>query len=160
VIIFLEGPDGSGKSTLAKKMSEEYQWPLHVFSWPKNAEEQKNMFDMYVEFVRTHDNVIVDRCWYSEIIYGFSMRNETHISTEQMYELEQLVAAEGGGLVIHCTADPDVLFSRLDGRGDDYIKVEKGFVSNIKWSYDLLMHNTPHAIPVVRYIFDENLPDL
>lgn len=160
MIIFLEGPDGSGKSTLAKKMSDEYGWPLLSFSYPKNAEEQKTMYSMYVEFIRTHDNVIVDRCWYSELVYGFIMRNETHISTEQMYELERLVAKSGGGMVIHCTAEPELLYSRISGRGDDYVPVNKAFIQNIKWSYDLLMHGTPHAIPVVRYEYHENLPVL
>jgi thymidylate kinase len=160
VIIFLEGPDGSGKSTLAKKMSDEYGWPLIAFSYPKNEHEKKTMFDMYVEFIRTHDNVIVDRCWYSEIVYGLIMRNEANISNDQMYELERLVVAEGGGMVIHCTAEPELLYNRVSGRGDDYIPVNKAFIQNIKWSYDLLMQDTPHVLPIVRYEYHENLPVL
>lgn len=160
MIIFLEGPDGGGKTTLSTKLSEQTGMRIAKFSYPKTQEEKRNMFEMYADFIKANPNVIVDRCWYSEMVYGPIIRKEHNVSKKQMYELEKLVISEGGGMVIHCTANMSKLWQRFSERGDDYIAQDFTLLSKLKTEYEFLMHKLPHLIPVVRYEINENLPRL
>lgn len=70
--IILEGCDGTGKTTLAKFLSEKTGMKIVKLSQPKTDDpfqEHLELFDpespKYVG-----DNIILDRCWISECIYG------------------------------------------------------------------------------------------
>lgn len=152
MIIILEGVDGAGKSTLAKQMSEEYNMPIHHFSYPKTEEEKANMFQMYADAIHEYGNGIFDRCWYSEMVYGPMLREKSCISWEQMIELEKLLASNGGGLLVHCTAPFETIWNRFETRGDDYIKQDRATLQQLHARYDRLMIPFEHKIPVVRYL--------
>lgn len=161
MIIFIEGPDGSGKSTLAKNLSRDMGWPVKSFSWPKSEKEKEQMFLMYKRFIRSDKNIIVDRGWWSEMIYGPIKRDKSYITAEQMLELEADLMTVQGGMIIHCTAPAHVLESRLQARGDDYIDVyDVNFIANVKLGYEHLMHDVVHNLPVVRYEYNPSLPTL
>lgn len=155
-VIILEGPEAAGKSTLAKRMSSMYNYPIHHFSYPKSDAEKANMFQMYQDFCYSTQDVIVDRCWYSEMVYGVTVRDKSHITLEQMYELEKMLISQGGALLIHCTAPINVLWKRFKARGDDYIKQDIEVLADITDSYEALMR-LKHYIPVVRYEVNENM---
>lgn len=150
MIIMLDGPDGSGKSTFAKRMSETTGAPIIHNSAPKNEYDTSTMYDRYVEMIDQHDNAIIDRCWYAEIVYGNYLRNVSHISLSQMHELERLISKKTGGLIIHCTDDIETLWHRCSVRGEDLIE-HKTDLNIIRDSYEGLMHNVKHELPVVRY---------
>lgn len=160
MFIFLDGPDGGGKTTLAKLISEMYGFPIHHFSYPKSEAEKKQMFEMYADFIHNHNNVIVDRCWYAEMIYGRIMREGSNITYSQMYELERLVISQGGGMIVHCTDNMKNLWRRFKGRGDDYISQDFSLLSGLKKDYEYLMHKVPHLLPVFRYGINEKMPRL
>jgi thymidylate kinase len=115
---------------------------------------------MYSEFIHSHSDVIVDRCWYSEMVYGPIVRNEHNMTRVEMYELEKLVVSQGGGMVIHCTANIEKLWERFSKRGDDYIENDVEVLRQIKYKYEYLMHKMQHNIPVFRYEINENLSRL
>jgi thymidylate kinase len=160
MFIFLEGPDGGGKTNLANKLSKAYSYEQAKFSYPKTSHEKRHMFDMYSEFIHTHNDIIVDRCWYSEMVYGPIVRNEHNMTRIKMYELEKLVISQGGGMIIHCTDNIENLWKRFSERGDDYIENDTELLGRIKDHYEYLMHKTPHNIPVFRYEINENMPRL
>lgn len=160
MIIFLEGPDGGGKSNLAKRLAKQYMFKQASFSYPRNEHEKKAMVQMYKEFIYNNHNVIVDRCWYSEMVYGPIIRKEHNVSKKHMYELEQFVLDNGGGMVIHCTDKLPRLWKRFSERGDDYIAQDFNLISRIKREYEHLFHVIPHLITVVRYEINENMPKL
>jgi thymidylate kinase len=162
LFIFLEGPDGSGKSSLAKKLSSQTGMPRTSNSWPRTESEKRNMFEMYANFIYNNKgrDIIVDRCWYSEIVYGPIVRKEHNLGKGDMYELEKLVLSQGGGMVIHCTANMKALWQRFSARGDDYIDQDLQLLHKIKKEYEHLMHTVPHLIPIVRYEINENVPKL
>lgn len=153
MIIIIEGPDGSGKSTLASQLSKQTGYPVVHRSAPKSEEEKQQMMQMYKQAIKEGKNVIFDRCWYSEMVYGPIMRDDSIFSYPQMYELERMLAKKGC-IVIYCTAEKDVLWNRATARGEDYVTNYDTFLS-ICSAYEVLMLGVPHYIPVVKYVYKD-----
>lgn len=155
--LIIDGPDGGGKSTLAKRIAEQSGFEIIHFSYPKTEEEKANMFKMYTDAIYKHDNVIFDRSWYSEMVYGRILRGKSAISFGQMGELERITAANGGGLIIHCTDTLNNIWDRFKARGDDFIPPNIVLLNSIINDYDQLFHTLPHVLPVVRYNVNKNV---
>lgn len=153
MIIILEGPEGAGKSTLAKQLSKQTGFEIVHRSKPKDEEEKKQMLQHYIDAIKQNKNMIWDRCWYSEMVYGPIMRDAAFITTQQMYELETLLA-KTGALIIYCTDVPHLLWKRATERGEDYI-TDFGTLQAICTAYDAVMFNIPHIVPVVTYKISE-----
>lgn len=153
MIIIIEGPDGAGKTTLANKIQKQTGYMLLHRSQPKTEEEKAKMMDEYLSVLRSGKNCIMDRCWYSEMVYGPVMRDAAYISYPQMYELEKQLARVGG-LIIHCTGPMQTLWKRCLTRGEDYI-VDKETFTKIYKGYDTLMNDVPHIVPVVTYEYKD-----
>jgi len=156
MMIIIVGPDCSGKSTLAKQLSAQTGYPIQHKNKPKNQAEKDAMTAMYRDLAATGANVILDRAWYCEMVYGDIMRDKSYISIDQMYELEDLVSNNGGGIIIHCTDETNKLWDRCMERGEEYIQ-DYETLASIKYMYEWLMHSVPHTLPVVRYTINENL---
>lgn len=152
MILILEGPDGSGKSTLANKLSAQTGYPVVHRSAPKSEDEKKAMMQMYKQAIAESKDIIFDRCWYSEMVYGPVMRDATCISYEDMYKLE-LELCNCGALIIYCTGPVRRMWDRCTKRGEDYIGSFETF-SAIHDGYEQIM-SLPHLIPVVRYAYQE-----
>jgi len=152
MIIIIEGPDGSGKSTLAQQISKQTKYPVVHRSAPKTEEEKLKMMDMYRQAISESKNIIFDRCWYSEMVYGPVMRDASYVSYPAMYDLEKALA-KVGAIIIYCTDNPKVLWKRCTTRGEDYIKDYDTFVS-ICNGFDRLM-SVPHLIPVLKYDYKD-----
>ena len=152
MIIIVEGPDGAGKTTLAEKISAQTKFPIEHRSKPKTEEEKAKMMEDYLNLVKSARNVILDRCWYSEMVYGRVMRDQSYIDYPQMYELEKGLAKHGA-LIIYCTGPKERLWARATRRGEDYITSRDNF-NAICNEYDKLM-NCPHIIPVLTYEYKD-----
>lgn len=152
MIIIIEGPDGSGKTTLAEKISRMTGWPIEHRSKPNTPEEKARMMGEYLRVVRLGKNIIFDRCWYSEMVYGKTMRDRSYIDYPQMYELEKR-ALQHGALLIYCTGPKAALWKRATQRGEDYITSREKFDA-ICDEYDKLM-GCPHHIPVLKYGYED-----
>jgi thymidylate kinase len=149
MIYILEGPDGSGKTTYANSLSKMTKYKVKHFSYPVNdAANDTAMFNEYADILKHSNNIIIDRCWYSEMCYGPALRGITQITYPQMYELES-IAASKGALIVYCTDSKANLWSRATARGEEYI-TDKEVFSTICDAYEELFR-IPHIIPVVRY---------
>lgn len=148
MIIIIEGPDGSGKSTLAELLAKQTGYKVIHRSKPETDEEKKEMMTMYLDIINKNTNVIFDRCWYSEMVYGPIMRDTTVISYLQMYNLEKLLAKKGA-MIIHCTGKPQALWKRANTRGEDYVTEKEQFLE-ICNAYNEIF-SVPHLIPVTTY---------
>lgn len=155
MLIILEGPDGSGKTTLATKISKQTGYPILHFAQPKTDEEKQGMFDEYYKLARKNytKNVILDRCWYSEMVYGPIMRDKSYITYPQMYLLEQQLCKHGA-MLIYCTAHMSTLWDRCQARGESYVLAWETFRSICK-EFDNVINNVPHHIPVVTYEYKD-----
>lgn len=147
MILILDGPEAAGKTMLAEKLAERSGFPYIHNSIPKG---NYDMVEMYAEMIRTNNDAIIDRCWYSEMVYGPIMRGESRITQENMIELEQLVVQNGGGMIIHCTDIPELLWERAQQRGEDYIK-DFHTLQDLKQGFESLFNSEKHLLPVVRY---------
>lgn len=152
MIIIIEGPDGSGKTTLANKIKEQTGYMLLHRSHQTDANAE-SLFDEYVQVIKAGKNCIMDRGWYSEMVYGPVMRGVSIITYPQMYELERLLA-KNGALLIHCTAPEQTLWKRCLKRGEDYVTKREAF-SKICSGFDALMYDVPHYIPVLTYEYKD-----
>jgi len=151
LILVIEGVDGSGKTMLAEQLAEQTGYKLIHRSKPETEEEKRNMLKMYIDILTAGENVIFDRCWYSEMVYGRVMRDIPFISIKQMFELEAL-AAKVGCIIIHCTGETVTLWQRACLRGEKYITDYAKF-SELAEYYNSLF-KAPHSIPVVKYTYD------
>lgn len=150
MLIILEGPECAGKTTLAGVLSTQTGYPVVHMDKPKTAGEGLRMVGMYEHFIANNKNTILDRSWYSEMVYGPIMRDKSFITTEQMYDLEQAVIDRRGGMIIHCTDRSFALWNRCKKRGEDYITEINALIS-IKESFEQLFYTMPHRLPIVKY---------
>lgn len=151
MVIIIEGPDGSGKTTLANQLAKQNKCPIIHKCQPKSA-EKKRMIQEYVDTIKSNKNVIFDRCWYSEMVYGPIMRDASVIDFYDMYELERLLA-KSGAIIIYATGSKTALWQRCQSRGEDYITTRDTF-NAICDGFDALMR-LPHLIPVVHYEYKD-----
>lgn len=151
MVIILEGPDGGGKTTLATKLSLMTGYKVKHYSYPKDQDEADAMFLGYCDDFVGASNIIVDRCWYSDLAYGPVMRGRATITYPQMYELEKMIAKRGG-IIIYCTDTKAALWQRISKRGDDFIHDREKF-NTICDNYETLF-GVPHILPVVKYNFN------
>lgn len=153
MIIIIEGADGAGKTTLANTIQKQTGYMLLHRTQPKTAADKERMMSEYVEVIKAGKNCILDRSWYSEMVYGPVMRDASIISYPQMYALERMLAKHGA-IIIHCTAKESTLWDRCQVRGEDYITKRDTF-HKIYEGFNELMHNVPHLIPVVTYEYTD-----
>lgn len=148
MILIIEGIDGSGKSTLATKLGEQNKYEIIHRSLPRDQKDKDEMLQMYIDIVQQRRNIIFDRCWYSEMAYGPVMRDDSVITYPQMYQLERMVAKQGG-MIIYCTGPKSVLWKRATQRGEEYVTSREDF-DGIYDGYETIM-SVPHLVPVVTY---------
>ena len=153
MILMLEVPDGSGKTTLANQLKSQTGYTLMHRTQPKSEEDKARMMDEYVQVLKAGKNCIMDRSWYSELVYGPVMRDASVLTFPQMYELERL-AARNGAIIIYCTAPEATLWKRCQCRGEEYITSRETF-HEICYGFDQLMHSVPHLIPVTTYAYKD-----
>jgi len=134
-IIILEGCDCVGKSTFAEKLSERTGFEIVKGSSFEISELGANGMFEHMMALLDRKNIIIDRFFYSNIVYGF-MYNYPVMNIDQYLELCDKMNKKA--LVVYLTAPTPVLQERMEKRGDDMIKVDE--IGFIKESYRDVMH--------------------
>lgn len=149
MIMIFEGPDGGGKSTFAQTMAKHTKYKLYCRSNPRSESENLAMLEDYFRICDNERNFLMDRAWYSNLVYGPIMENQAVYTFEQMYALEKLLINKGA-VIFYCTGDPGKMWDRAKARGEDYITND--IFVDICDAYDKLFLQMPHFIPVVPYV--------
>ena len=128
MLLIFEGPDGSGKTTLIEKFISQSDrvWDKRHFSNPKTIEDQVNMAGMYMDLVKEAEtkDIIMDRSWYSELVYGPIFRGESCISYKDLFELE-VTCYNCRAIVVYVSVGIDTLWERCLARGETFVKTKK-----------------------------------
>ena len=140
----LEGPDGSGKSYLAKILADNLNLSIRHFGAPSDKLEAVQQYHMYMDITESMYNTILDRSWYSDMVYGPIYRGFAHISKEMMWRLEHNL---DNTTLIYCTGNIEAMWQAAQERGENYVKSFDEY-SRICKAYDEVMLNCKHYIPV------------
>lgn len=109
-MLLVEGPDMVGKTMLCAELHRRMrEHDPRIVRDKFGLPESSRMLEECR--ARMRENVICDRCWLSEIVYGYTIRGRPSISTAESAECERLFRAAGGFLVV-VTADAEC-YARL-----------------------------------------------
>ena len=154
MLIILEGVDCSGKTWMAERLLK--QIPNTIImkhgTKPKSADPKQqmtlkstyeHMYDMAVLSEAQGFNVIFDRYFLSELVYAPIKRDYDpkieYVPGEYYWELEEKIL-QLSHLLVYVYADIDIIKSRLESRGDDYIVDQD--LPLLQQGYDLLVSKT------------------
>lgn len=139
MIYLVTGPDNSGKDTVIKTLQDLLPAPAHVLHYSAITGKDKAdilsksavMYAQSIDAARYINNmlgadVIFNRFWEGEAIYGPIYRDYTDEEVEYIFSLETLDPSLVKG--IYVTANPDTLIAREDGLSQskrDKVKIVK-----------------------------------
>lgn len=123
--IIIEGPDCSGKSTFAGELTKKFPDHVYVHNSLQNNKhvmrdakgdviiEVGDLFAAHVTLVRSNPNIIIDRLWPSEIIYGHIFREGNIVYTaKEMRHILNLYDP----ICIGCLPPKDVVEEKFNER--------------------------------------------
>lgn len=159
-IFLLEGVDCSGKSSAAARLAKHLRSEgrrVVTFHHGPHLQVKKGLARLYVESALPallgHADVILDRCWLSELPYGVSYRGTDRLGTAQRRMLERIFM-RGETVVIYC--DPGwarVSEAYLARKGEEYVDS----LQQLEVIYNLYRTELQHtSLPVLRYDYTVN----
>ena len=156
-LIILEGEDGTGKSTLAQQLKTALPDGAEIFHLGpfKGVTRPASLCRLYIDAMMPallgHSNVIMDRCWLSEPIYGEIYRGgKSRLDPVDQRMLER-IALTANTLVVQCRAPWRHIEKTFQARrGQEYLANTTQLFEVAKL-YDGLPANT--MLPLVRFDF-------
>ncbi len=137
-IIILEGNECNYKTTVANKLSERLGWPvLKGSSFEMSTCTQEELYQKFLNFTEMND-VIIDRFIWSNLVYAPLYKDFSMISLEQAKDIQRRLLNKAYLVVLH--SDVETLTSRLNERGDEYVKVDR--LQEINNKYWEVLHDT------------------
>ena len=145
--IILEGVDGSGKSTVAKEIQEITQFDIVQGSSFEIAKEGRQYMFEYMLSLAKKDNIIMDRFYLSNLVYG-KLFDKNTLNSLQVNAIEKELGNDS--LTFILLPQRDFLISNLKKRGDEYINIED--VDPILERYEAISENLSSRIQNTRFI--------
>jgi thymidylate kinase len=150
-LTIFEGCDGAGKSTAAKELAQATD-AMYVHMGPMPYASGASIFratlDAMMPALLGHRNVVLDRAWPSEFIYGDVYRNGKHRLSEDDQRALDRIAMRCSAVVVRC--DPGlraVQQSFESGREEMLDNVEQ--LNRVYWRYRQLTDYTD--LPIVDF---------
>jgi len=149
LVTIFEGPDGGGKTTLARAYAEatgaRY---VHFDRFPRIHDAQLGR--LYVEAMLPallgYQDVVLDRCWLSEPVYGMACRAGKLRITEVHARMLERLAMRCGAVVVYCLPPRDTVFQHYHAtKRPEYTQPQQ--ISEI---YDRYQHQQT-GLPAVVY---------
>lgn len=143
-MLIIEGIDGVGKTTLVEHL-QSYGMKKYHFDY-----DSKNMdlFSKYMKVLLEDDSeLVLDRSFISEMVYGPVIRNKCKLSLEDYTKL--LIAYKNArAKIIYLTAPKDVLLKRRNDEKSDY-EVITNHYEELNKKYDEIMEYSSKFIDVI-----------
>lgn len=115
MLIVLEGVDKAGKSTLASKLQEKSGWPIVHFGRPGPDPALE-----YISFLKQNQDVICDRFFIGELVYGPLLRGKQSMSPLQITTIQR-VCRTIGIVVVHVNPPYEIIEARMRRLGDKMV---------------------------------------
>ena len=146
--IILEGCDGVGKTTLANLLIHKGYKSLHFDYDPHLSIKEKYQRILSKNYGA---NIVLDRSFISEMVYGPLRRGYSRLSDKDFSELLQMLNKRGGRVVL-LDADPETIFDRIQKRGDaDDKNIDLSQVTNIRNLYKQVLSSRQECpIDIIR----------
>lgn len=143
-MLIIEGIDGVGKTTLVEYL-QSYGMKKYHFDY-----DSKNM-DLFTKYMKVllenNSELVLDRSFISEMVYGPVIRNKCKLSIEDYTKL--LVAYKNtGAKIIYLTAPKDVLLKRRNDEKSDY-EIITNYYEELNKKYDEIMEYSSNFIDVI-----------
>lgn len=156
-VIIVEGPDGAGKSRLVERMAtlpgnrphDEFVTHHHGAYLGETSIAKHYLASLHAGFV---SNVVMDRSWLSEPIYGAVMRGGVNrISDDELSTLEE-AAINSKAIVILCMPSFGSCLNAWRSRRESEYPSEEGKLFEIYELYRLHAFSEWAALP--RFFYD------
>lgn len=145
-MLILEGIDGVGKTTVVDCLEKLGMKKYHFDYDEKNTD----LVSKYLRVINQDTkNIVLDRSFISEMVYGPVIRSHCKLSIE---EYKQLLKAykKIGAKIIYLTAPKEILIERRKDDSTDSKILEK-YYDELKQQYDKIMALTNKYIEVLKY---------
>lgn len=138
----LDGSDGAGKTTLAHQLATGHGFTVHHAT---RTPDGVSLIARYRRILATPGQLVLDRCFVSELVYGPRYHGRSRITLGQAIELAQVVAARDGAL-IHLTGPPTAIHGRLLAR-DGHNAASMNEVEALVTAYERVFDAIATALP-------------
>lgn len=137
-IYILEGPDGGGKSTLGLELSTRLGVQVTNHG-PYKGEAQiwKHYFDSMIPAYSGERDVILDRCWLAEPIYGEVYREGVNRMEPWQLRILEYVARECRAVIIWCLPPVEKCIQAFNSRRKDEMLDNEGQLRSVYNHYAL-----------------------
>lgn len=144
--IVFEGLDGTGKTSLAQMVAKIIDSEYTHNDKSKTYEEGKANSYNYISTLRRSNEAVIDRLVHTgEAVYAPVYRG--YDGSDYFEDLESKMLEEFNIIIVYVTAKEEIIKSRLEYRGEDYIKTED--LNKLKENYERYLSNT--KIPYVTF---------
>ncbi|MBU8607861.1 deoxynucleoside kinase [Bacillus pumilus] len=149
MIIILEGCDCCYKSTVAKQLSKKLDYKVQRGSSFELAKKSlDNLYD-YCFGLTEHDNLIIDRYIYSNLVYATKFPGNTKLTHGQVSNIENKLLSKAK--LVYLYARPEVIKERILSRGDDQVNT-KDIEPIVKLYNEVIPKSKLHT-----YLFDTEI---
>lgn len=149
-MIIIEGLDGVGKTTLVNYFVSQGM-KKHHFDYDVN---NMDLFSKYMKVLGKNDlDLVLDRSFISEMVYGPILRGKSKLELEQYKELLKSYK-EHGTSIIYLTAPQEVLLERRREEQKDFDIILNHY-NELHNQYNLIIDYSEQFIDVMR--FDTNI---
>lgn len=155
-LVIFEGPDGSGKSTAARKYADETGSRLvHCGPYLDKGSQLKWIYlEAMLPALMDIDNVVLDRCWISEPIYGHVFRCGTDRLGQKGRDLLESISRASEARVVLCLPPEEVCLKnwlRRRMQGGEYLNREEEFRAVWGQYNDRYAIKTLTSLPVTKF---------
>lgn len=159
-VTIFEGPDGGGKSTMAKEFATHTNARyVHHSNYPSVRESLPRMFlESMLPALLGYEDVVLDRSWESEPIYGDVFRNgKSRVTRSQMRALDR-IALRCGGVIVRCLPPWEVARDTFNGRKSEELLDNDGQLRKVYDAYAGDYFDNSTNLNGVDYDFTNALP--